>query len=124
MRPLSRFFRPPPALGKLETPAAVLDEAAVRNLPDGEALRDLAGLSAGASPASPSLERTAQERVAQLIDADAIDFDGLCAAPLNVSALLSVAGLSSNPNGIDRAVGHRYRGCHGAADRRSGHSAA
>jgi hypothetical protein len=104
MRPLSRFFRPPPALDKLETPAAVLDEAAVRKLPDGEVLRDLAGLSAGASPATPRLERTAQERVAQLIDADAIDFEGLCAAPLNLSALLSVAGLSSNADRLPRAL--------------------
>src|ERR1700722_17539626 len=104
MRPLSRFFRPPPAQAQLETPAAVLDEAAVRKLPDGEVLRDLAGLSAGASPATPRLERTAQERVAQLIDADAIDFDGLCAAPLNVSALLSVAGLSTNPDRLPRAL--------------------
>src|ERR1700722_4198326 len=59
MRPLSRFFRPPPVLDKLETPAAVLDEAAVRKLPDGEVLRDLAGLSAGASPATPRPARTA-----------------------------------------------------------------
>src|SRR6202789_3475347 len=129
--PLSRFFRsappPPPAA---QDPAAMLDSgspelisatalgdgeetlraAAVRKLPDGEALRTLAGLRRTASAARPSnlepsssLERTAQERVAQLVDAGTIDFAALCAAAGDSSALLAVAGLSGNPAHLSRA---------------------
>src|SRR3984957_5157786 len=116
MRPLSRFFRSPPAPLKLETQVAVpatavgdgaeaLRAAAIRQLPDGETLRALAGLSEGASPpVSPTLERAAQERVAQLIDTGAIDFAGLCAAAGNTSALLSVAGLCGSPDHLPRAL--------------------
>jgi hypothetical protein len=35
-----------------------------------------------------------------------------------------IAAAVVDPKGIDRAVGHRYRGFHGAAGRRSGHGAA
>jgi hypothetical protein len=130
--PLSRLFRsappPPPAA---QDPAAMLDSgspelisatalgdgeetlraAAVRKLPDGEALRTLAGLRITASAARPSslepsssLERTAQERVAQLVDAGTIDFAALCAAARDSSALLAVAGLSGNPAHLPQAL--------------------
>ena len=84
-RPLSHLFRPAPA-----APAAAQDPvsaigaaalgdreeelraAAIRTLQDGEALRKLAGLNGGDSSSAPSnLERLAQERLAQLIDAGA-----------------------------------------------------
>jgi hypothetical protein len=105
MKPLSRFFRPPSAPPTLETQVAVLDSEAIRKLPDGEILRGLAGLSDGTSPpGSSTLERTAQQRVAQLIDSGAIDFAGLCAPAGNTSALLAVAGLCSNPAHLPRAL--------------------
>jgi hypothetical protein len=42
--------------------------------------------------------------VAQLVDAGAIDFAGLCAAAGNSSAVLSVAGLCSNPAYLPQAL--------------------
>jgi len=109
MRPLSRFFRSAPSAPTRATPVAAPDAtlraAAIGELPDGEILRGLAGLSEGASPpVSPTLERAAQERVAQLIDTGAIDFAGLCAPAGNTSALLSVAGLCGNPDHLPRAL--------------------
>jgi hypothetical protein len=119
VKPLSHFFRgaPPPPV-PLETRVAELDAgsselitatamgdgeemlraAAVRMLPDGTILRTLAGLSDGNSPpASSNFERIAQERVAQLIDAGKIDFADLRASTTNTTAMLSVAGLCSDP---------------------------
>ncbi|MGA2342328.1 MAG: hypothetical protein ABSG29_03985, partial [Steroidobacteraceae bacterium] len=82
-----------------------LRAAAIRKLEHGECLRMLAGLSAGASSAVPaSLVRIAQQRVAQLIDAGAIDFAELCAPTGNIPAVLSVAGYSSNPDHLPRAL--------------------
>jgi hypothetical protein len=124
MKPLSRFFRSPPTPPTLATQVAVLDSAApaelgatamgdgpealrlaaVRKLSDGEILRGLAGLREGTPPGSPNLERAAQERVAQLIDGGAIDLAGLSAAPVNLSALLSVAGLCSDPAHLPMAL--------------------
>jgi hypothetical protein len=124
MKPLSRFFRSQPTPPTPANQIAVLDSAApaelgatamgdgaealrtaaIRKLPDGEILRGLAGLREGAPPGSPSLERAAQERVAQLIDAGAIDFAGLSAAPVNLSALLTVAGLCSDPARLPMAL--------------------
>ncbi|HXA35743.1 MAG TPA: DUF349 domain-containing protein [Steroidobacteraceae bacterium] len=81
-----------------------LREAAVRTLQDGEVLRKLAGLSEGTSAAVPSnIERIAQERVAQLIDAGAIEFADL-PATRNSSAVLAVAGFCSNPDYLTRAL--------------------
>jgi hypothetical protein len=119
MKPLRQFRRdPPPSPPTLETRVAALDAgspeqiaatalgdgeealraAAVAKLPDGTILRKLAGLSEGtSSPESSNFERIAQERVAELIDAGSIDFPGLCAATRNTTAILSVAGLCSNP---------------------------
>ena len=57
-----------------------------------------------ASDPASSLERTAQERVAQLIDAGTIDFGALCAAAGDSSALLAVAGLSGNPAHLPQAL--------------------
>ena len=123
---MSRFFRAePPSPASVETQVAALElgspefiiatalgdgeealrAAAVRKLPDGEALRNIAGLADGASPpASSSLEAIAQARVADLIDARAIDFAALCAAAANPSAVLAVAGLCSNPEMLPQAL--------------------
>ena len=83
---------------------AALRAAAVRKLEDGEPLRKLAGLSGGVSPPVPAgLEHIAQERVAELIDLGSIDYAGLLAAVGNTDAVLSVAGLCSNPAHLPEA---------------------
>jgi Domain of Unknown Function (DUF349) len=110
MTPLSRLIRPEPASAADQAAeAAALDSAspqpAARQLQDGETLRRLAGLIGGASPAvPPDVERIAQERVAQLIDTGAMDFAALCTEPFNPSAVLSVAGLCSNPARLPQAL--------------------
>ncbi|MGH8256887.1 MAG: hypothetical protein ACRET0_11820, partial [Steroidobacteraceae bacterium] len=79
--------------------------AAIRKLSDGDILRNMAGLRSGTAPGvPPSLERTAQERVAQLIDDEVIDFAGLCVAARGSSALLTVAGLCSNPAHLSQGL--------------------
>jgi hypothetical protein len=126
-RPLSRLFGTAPddspttldSIARLDSappqrlPAAApeggdetLRAAAIGKLMDGESLRTLAGLCAGtASGVSPNLERAAQERLALLIDAGALEFETLRATPpVNVSALLAVAGYSSDPERLPRAL--------------------
>src|SRR5882762_8225841 len=124
--PLVHLFRKaqesPPTL---ETRVAALDEgspeliattatghgeealraAAIAKLADGTTLRKLAGLSEGAAPTeSADIERIAQERVAQLIDSGSIDIADLCASTWNTTAMLSVAGLCSNPDHLARVL--------------------
>ncbi len=127
VKPLRHLFRTaPPSPPTLETRVAALDEgsseliaatasgggeealraAAVSKLPDGTLLRKLAGLSEGATPPeAASFERIAQERVAQLIDSGSIDFADLCAATGSSTAMLSVAGLCSNPDHLAQILG-------------------
>jgi len=124
--PLSRLFRsaspvPPSPQGKAAAldsgPPELIDAtalgdgdaslraAAILKLQDGEVLRKLAGLSGDASsPAPASLERTARERMAQLLDAGAIDFGRLRETTENTSALLAIAGLSGNPAHLPQAL--------------------
>ena len=136
--PWSRLFRSArPLPPTVQDPAALLDSgspeliaatalgdgeetlraAAVRKLPDGEALRALAGLRITSSAVLPSssgrpssselptnLERIAQLRVAQLVDEGAIDFAELCAAAGDRSAVLAVAGSSGNPAYLPQAL--------------------
>ncbi len=125
-RPLSRLFGAPPG----DTPAApdevasldsmspehllagALDGAdetarvaAIGKLTDIETLRTLAGLSpAPASPVPATLERAAQERLAQLVDAGALEFETLRAPPVSLSALLAVAGYCSDADQLPRAL--------------------
>ena len=125
-KPLSRLFREapedPPAtadpIAALETaPPPLLiatalgdaDEAlraaAIHKLEDGESLSALARLRADAANAvAPSLERIAQQRLAQLVDAGTLDFEELCAAADNVPALLAVAGYCRDPERLSRAL--------------------
>ncbi|HXA92493.1 MAG TPA: DUF349 domain-containing protein [Steroidobacteraceae bacterium] len=82
-----------------------LRAAAIGKLMDGESLRSIAGLCAGtASGVSASLERAAQERLAQLIDEGALDFETLRGTPANVSALLAVAGYTNDPERLPRTL--------------------
>jgi hypothetical protein len=125
-RPLSRVFgaapEDPPAASD---PAATLDslppqhllaavlqggddalrQAAIGKLDDGESLQTLAGLRAGVASGLPgNLERIAQERLAQLVDAGALAFESLSASPVNVDALLAVAAHSSDPERLPRTL--------------------
>jgi hypothetical protein len=85
----------------LGTHDEALRVVAIRKLPDGAALRGLAGLSTaaegtrGAVPAI--LERAAQARVAELVDSGSVDFTTLCALSGNYAALLAVAAQSADP---------------------------
>jgi hypothetical protein len=116
-KPLSHLFRPPPPVpavpeDEVSATAAALGDgaealraAAIRKLEDGEALRSLAGLIGADSPSVPAaLQRTAQERLAELIDAGAVDFAQLFAATANRSAVLSVAVHCGNPDHLPQAL--------------------
>jgi hypothetical protein len=106
------------ALGAKQLAAAALGEgrgddealraAAVQRLPDGAALRALAGLEQGAAgnrPApSPDLQRIAQARMAQLVDAGTVDLAELGAAAAGSSALLAVAALCADPSRLEQAL--------------------
>jgi len=82
--------------------------AAVGRLPDGDALRSIAGLSAktgGACTEYPTaLERAAQSRIAQLIDAGAIDFSALCDRTEHRSVIFAVAALCKDPGHLPQAL--------------------
>jgi len=126
VRPLARLFRAAPPIrpapvdrvAALDTGspeliiatalgdgAETLRAAAVRKLPDGDVLRMLAGFGDGVSPpASSSLERVARERMAQLIDAGALDFAELCSSTENLAAVLAVAGFCGNPAHLPQAL--------------------
>jgi hypothetical protein len=125
-RPLSRFFgtAPDDSPTALESIAGLdsvppqrlsaaapeggdetLRAATIGRLMDGESLRTIAGLCAGtASGVSANLERAAQERLAQLIDEGALEFETLRVTPVNVSALLAVAGYTSDPERLPRTL--------------------
>ena len=130
MTPFSRFFRRaaapiPPTVEEriamlatgssdlilgiaLGTHEDALRVAAIRKLPDGEALRGLAGLSTsaegtrGAVPAV--LERAAQARVAELVESGSVDFTALCASCGHNAALLAVAAQSADPGRLGQVL--------------------
>ena len=121
-RPLSRLFgtgpddsptAPDPGIGA-DSPQRLLavaleggDETLRQavELLDGEGLRTLAGLHVGTASDVPArLERAAQERLAQLIDAGSLEFETLRAPPVNISALLAVAGYSTDPERLPRTL--------------------
>jgi hypothetical protein len=75
---------------------ASLRLAAVRRLPDGEALRRIAGLvprDAATPSMSAEFVAAAQSRCAELIDADAIDFDACLASAAERAPLFKIAAL-------------------------------
>ncbi|MGA2191192.1 MAG: DUF349 domain-containing protein [Steroidobacteraceae bacterium] len=80
--------------------------AAIHRLPDGQALRTLAGLAGGASDDRPAaVEQAAQTRVARLIDEGSIDFTALCAQAAGRSAMCCVAALCKDANRLAQALG-------------------
>ncbi len=112
MRPLSQIFRPEPAPQPAAPPAAAaeapLDDvparaAAIASLPDGELLRTWAGL-VGTALEVPALVQAAQARVAQLIDAQALDLAALRTQVRNTDALLSIAAVCGNPEWLDQLL--------------------
>lgn len=129
MKLISRFLRrAPPSPPTLEERIALLDAgspdlllatasgtdeeglriAAIDRLPDGDALRRLAGLSGvadGASAAFPAaLEQAAQARMARLIDEGYVDFAGFCDQAGNRSMMFSVAALCKDASRLPQAL--------------------
>jgi hypothetical protein len=81
--------------------------AAIRKLPDGDALRGIAGLARpeGTPPAVTAvLERAAQARVAELVESGLIDFTTLCTPPVNHAALLAVAAQCAQRGRVEQAL--------------------
>ena len=93
------------ALGSHEEALRV---AAIRKLPDGEALRGLAGLitpAKGVVGAVPAvLEQAARVRLAELIETGSVDFTKLCASCGHNTALLAVAAQSTNPDRLGQVL--------------------
>jgi Domain of Unknown Function (DUF349) len=82
--------------------------AAIRQLPDGEAVRRLAGLFDGTDKTSAgcpaAVERAAQARIAQLIDEGTIDFSAFCEQAQNRPALFAVAALCNDRARLPHAL--------------------
>jgi hypothetical protein len=82
--------------------------AAIDKLPNGDALRRLAGLSATAEgPAIAStatLERAARTRLAQLIDEGSIDFAAFCDHVRDRAAIFAVAALCKDTGRLPQAL--------------------
>ena len=82
--------------------------AAIDRLPDGDALRRLAGLSAtaeGAAIASTAtLERAARTRLAQLIDEGSIDFAAFCDHVRDRATIFAVAALCKDTGRLPQAL--------------------
>jgi len=121
VRPLTRLLRAPPPAGVASAArpgppdtaaaaAAAADEedaqraAAVRNLPDGETLRSLAGLPGMSSAVPPGTAQAARERLAQLIDGGMLDLSALCASAPDPVALAAVAALCADPGRLTQAL--------------------
>jgi len=83
--------------------------AAIDKLPDGEALRSLAGLSAPAEgtatiAAAATQERAARTRMAQLIDEGSIDFGAFCDQTRNRPTMFAVAALCKDAGRLPQAL--------------------
>jgi Domain of Unknown Function (DUF349) len=121
MKLFSRLFHkvpptPPQSAGSagLIVDAAVgaddeaLRVAAALKLPDGRALRALAGLGGAPDDATPvpsaALQRAARIRLAHLIDTGSIDFTGICAEQGHESAMLAVAALCKDCARLPQAL--------------------
>jgi hypothetical protein len=82
--------------------------AAIRQLPDGDAVRRLAGLNdvdgnTEGRLAGP-VTRAAQTRLAQLIDEGSIDFAAFCDQAINRSAMFAVAALCGDAARLSQAL--------------------
>lgn len=131
MKPLSRLFRPappppPPTLQEhitsLQTATldvivntalggddASLRVGAIRLLPDGDALRTLAGLSdqspqGTGTQVPPAVRHAAHERLAQLVDEGSLDFSALCGEQRPGSDSIAVAALCKDPDRLQHVL--------------------
>ena len=93
------------ALGSDDTSLRV---GAVQLLPDGDALRTLAGLvnpPAGVVARTPSpVRHAAQERLAQLIDEGSLDFAAFCRGRETRAETMSVAALCKDPDRLGQLL--------------------
>jgi hypothetical protein len=126
MKLFSRFFpKAPPSPPTLEERIATLNEespdlllgtalgtdeevlraAAIHKLPDGDALRKLAGMPGLAGDAVPAvLRHAAQARLAELIDEGTIDFAAFCRQAEHRSVMFSVAALCKDNARLPQAL--------------------
>jgi hypothetical protein len=130
MKPFSRLFRkipppPPPTLPQriaslhtaptevvvnaaLGSDDASLRVGAIRLLPDGDALRVLAGLAdpppGVVARMPPAVRQAAHERLAQLIDEASIDFAAFCSGREHWSDTMTVAALCKDPDRLRQVL--------------------
>jgi Domain of Unknown Function (DUF349) len=82
--------------------------AAIEKLPDGEALRALAGFGSSiegtAITHAPEVERAARARMARLIDEGAINFSSYCDSARNQPEMFAVAALCKDPSRLPQAL--------------------
>jgi len=111
MELFSRFFRKPlPSARPPQAPRAPDERVApaIEQLPVGDELRRLAGLTGAVDSASAAVpaavERAARARMAELIDEGAVDFAGFCAQAGNRPAMFAVAALCKDPKRLAEAL--------------------
>jgi Domain of Unknown Function (DUF349) len=98
---------PPTLDAALHADAESLRIAAIDKLPDGDALRRLAGLAADEGTAiapAATLERAARTRLAQLIDDGSIDFAAFCNQARDRPAMFAVAALCRDAVRLPQAL--------------------
>ena len=85
-----------------------LRAAAIDKLPDGEALRGLAGFGGSIAGTAithpPEVERAARARMARLIDEGAINFSAYCDSARNQPEMFAVAALCKDPGRLPQAL--------------------
>jgi hypothetical protein len=85
-----------------------LRAAAIDKLPDGEALRRLAGFGSSIAGTAithpPEVERAARARMARLIDDGAINFSAYCDDARNQPEMFAVAALCKDPGRLPQAL--------------------
>jgi len=93
------------ALGGDDTSLRV---GAIRLLPDGDALRALAGLADApqgvTANTTTAVRHAAQQRLAQLIDEGSLDFDALCNQRDRLSESIAVAALCKDPDRVGQVL--------------------
>jgi hypothetical protein len=85
-----------------------LRAAAIEKLPDGEALRGLAGFGGSIAGTAithpPEVERAARARMARLIDEGAINFSAYCDSARSQPEMFAVATLCKDPGRLPQAL--------------------
>jgi Domain of Unknown Function (DUF349) len=85
-----------------------LRAAAIDKLPDGEALRGLAGFGSSIAGTAithpPEVERAARARMARLIDEGTINFSAYCDSARNQPEMFAVAAICKDPSRLPQAL--------------------